>query len=41
MTQALWFLFGLGLGLALDWVLVMHMLSPIKKRLNSLEENIK
>jgi hypothetical protein len=41
MTQALWFFFGLGLGLALDWVLVMHMLKPIKKRLNSLEENIK
>jgi len=37
MTNALWFLSGLGLGLALDWFLVLHMLRPIKKRLNRLE----
>ncbi len=32
-----WFLFGLGLGLALDWVLVKVMLRDIKKRLSNLE----
>ena len=37
-TSVLWFFFGLGLGLALDWLLVLHMLKPIKRRLNSLEE---
>ena len=37
MEQALWFLFGLGLGLALDWVLVKVMLHPIERRLLALE----
>jgi len=38
MTSVLWFFFGLGLGFALDWLLVLYMLKPIKRRLNSLEE---
>lgn len=37
MEQALWFLFGLGLGLALDFVLVKVMLRSIEKRLLVLE----
>jgi len=37
MTSVLWFFFGLGLGFALDWLLVLYMLKPIKRRLNSLE----
>jgi hypothetical protein len=37
MEQVVWFLFGLGLGLALDWVLVKLMLKPLKKRLLALE----
>jgi hypothetical protein len=37
MEQVMWFLFGLGLGLALDWVLVKLMLKPLKKRLSALE----
>jgi uncharacterized membrane protein YccF (DUF307 family) len=36
----LWFLFGLGLGLALDWVLVKFMLKDIKKRLSNLEKEV-
>ena len=31
------FLFGLGLGLALDWVLVKLMLKSLKKRVSALE----
>jgi uncharacterized membrane protein YciS (DUF1049 family) len=41
MRNLLWFLFGLGLGLALDWVLVKFMLKDIKKRLSNLEKDIK
>jgi hypothetical protein len=37
-NQYFWFLFGLGLGLALDWVLVKFMLRDIKKRLLELEK---
>ena len=37
MNQYFWFLFGLGLSLALDWVLVKFMLRDIKKRLLELE----
>jgi hypothetical protein len=37
MNQYFWFLFGLGLGLTLDWVLVKFMLKDIKKRLLELE----
>jgi hypothetical protein len=37
MEQALWFLFGLGLGLALDFVLVKVMLRPVLERLKALE----
>jgi hypothetical protein len=38
MGQVAWFLFGLGLGLALDWVLVKLMLKPLKVRLKVLEQ---
>ena len=31
--EVFWFLFGLGVGLLLDFVLVLHMLKPIKKRM--------
>jgi hypothetical protein len=37
MEQVLWFLMGLGLGLALDWVLVKLMLRDLKKRVLVLE----
>jgi hypothetical protein len=40
MYNLLWFLFGLGLGLALDWVLVKFMLKDIKKRLSNLEKEV-
>lgn len=39
MAQALWFLFGLGLGLALDFLLVKAMLRSIQKRLSDLEKD--
>jgi hypothetical protein len=38
MSQALWFLLGLGLGLALDFVLVKVMLRSVKVRLLALEK---
>jgi hypothetical protein len=41
MRNLIWFLFGLGLGLALDWVLVKFMLKDIKKRLLNLEKDMK
>jgi uncharacterized membrane protein YciS (DUF1049 family) len=41
MRNLIWFLFGLGLGLALDWVLVKFMLKDIKKRLSNLEKDMK
>ena len=37
MKSLLWFLFGVVLGLALDFFLVLHMLNPIKKRIAELE----
>ena len=37
MAQVLWFLLGLGLGLALDWVLVKVMLRSVKERVLALE----
>ena len=37
MAQALWFLLGLGLGLALDFLLVKVMLRSIQERLSVLE----
>lgn len=37
MEQVLWFLLGLGLGLALDWVLVKLMLRSLKERVSALE----
>jgi hypothetical protein len=37
MEQVLWFLMGLGLGLALDFVLVKVMLRDLKKRVSVLE----
>jgi hypothetical protein len=41
MEQVLWFLMGLGLGLALDFVLVKVMLRSIEKRLLVLESALK
>jgi hypothetical protein len=38
MAQALWFLLGLGLGLALDFLLVKVMLRSIQERLSELEK---
>jgi len=38
MVQVLWFLSGLGLGLALDWVLVKVMLRSVKARVLVLEK---
>jgi hypothetical protein len=38
MVQALWFLSGLGLGLALDFLLVKVMLRSIQERLSDLEK---
>jgi len=40
MAQVVWFLFGLGLGLALDWVLVKLMLRDLKERVKALESVI-
>jgi hypothetical protein len=37
MAQALWFLLGLGLGLALDFLLVKVMLRSIEERVSVLE----
>jgi hypothetical protein len=37
MDSLFWFLSGLFLGLLLDFVLVLHMLRPIKKRISELE----
>lgn len=37
MSSFLWFLFGLLLGLGLDFLLVLHMLKPLKKRVSDLE----
>ena len=38
MEQALWFLLGLGLGLALDFVLVKVMLRSVLERVSVLEQ---
>jgi hypothetical protein len=38
MEQVLWFLMGLGLGLALDFLLVKVMLRDLKKRVFVLEQ---
>lgn len=35
--EVLWFFIGLVVGLALDFVLVLHMLKPLKKRILKLE----
>jgi len=40
MNSLLWFFFGLGIGLALDFVLVLHMLKPIKNRIDKLESEV-
>jgi len=37
MVQFLWFLFGLLLGLTLDWVLVKVMLRPIEEKILQLQ----
>ena len=41
MEQVLWFVLGLGLGLALDFLLVKVMLRSIEKRLVVLELALK
>jgi hypothetical protein len=41
MEQVLWFLMGLGLGLALDFLLVKVMLRDLKKRVFVLELALK
>lgn len=35
--EVFWFLFGLGVGLLADFLLVLHMFKPIKKRISKLE----
>jgi hypothetical protein len=35
--EVLWFFVGLIVGLVLDFVLVLHMLKPLKKRILELE----
>lgn len=35
--DVLWFLIGLTVGLLADFVLVLHMLKPLKKRLDKIE----
>ena len=37
MDSILWFLLGLFLGLGLDFILVLHMLKPLKNRIDKLE----
>ena len=37
MAQALWFLLGLGLGLALDFLLVKVMLRSVEEKVLALE----
>ena len=37
MAQVLWFLFGLCLGLALDFLLVKVMLRSVEERVSKLE----
>jgi hypothetical protein len=41
LNEAVWFFAGLFLGLALDFLLVLHMLSPIKRRISELESKQK
>jgi len=41
MNSLIWFLFGLFLGLGLDFILVLHMLKPLKKRISELEAGSK
>jgi len=37
MGSFLWFCFGLLLGLGLDFILVLHMIKPLKDRIDKLE----
>lgn len=37
MESLLWFCFGLLVGLGLDFILVLHMLKPLKARIDKLE----
>lgn len=39
-VELFWFLFGLGVGLLLDFFLVLHMLKPIKRQINKLENSL-
>jgi hypothetical protein len=40
MNSVLWFLFGLFVGLACDYILVKYMLKPFKKKIGQLEEDL-
>jgi len=40
MNSVLWFLFGLFVGLACDYILVKYMLKPFKKKIGDLEEDL-
>lgn len=40
MNGVLWFLFGLFVGLACDYILVKHMLKPYIKKIRDLEEDL-
>lgn len=40
MSSLVWFLFGLFVGLACDYVLVKYMLKPFKKKIGDLEEDL-
>jgi hypothetical protein len=38
--EVLWFFVGLIVGLALDFVLVLHMLKPLKKEMSYLKNKL-
>ena len=40
MNSVLWFLLGLFIGLACDYILVKYMLKPFKKKIGDLEEDL-
>jgi uncharacterized membrane-anchored protein YhcB (DUF1043 family) len=40
MSSILWFMFGLLVGLACDYILVKHMLKPHIKKIRDLEEDL-
>ena len=38
MNELIWFCFGLSVGLLADFLLVLHMIKPLKKRIFNLEK---